>query len=178
MFKKIVLLIAFSSFFSIHSQEWKQNNEQTKVTFKIKNFGIHVDGNFNVVKIKTNFNSKQLSESFINAEINVKSISTGIEARDKHILKNDYFNEKTHKKIQFKSLKIVKNEDRTFSLFGNITIKGITKKIKVPIEILETEMSLMLKSDFTINRKDFNINGGRFVLSKTVKISVNFKGIK
>ena len=57
-----------SSSISISSQEWNQKTKQTKITFTIKNFGLNVDGDFSKIKINTNFNSKNLFESYINSE--------------------------------------------------------------------------------------------------------------
>lgn len=178
MIKQIVVGIIFSFAFTTSAQEWNQDNLETNVVFTIKNFGLNVDGNFNDVKIKTNFKTNQLSKSYINAQIVVKSISTGIESRDDHILKTAYFDEKNYNKIQLKSSKIEKNKDETFSLLAVLTIKGISKNITVPLEILEKEERLQISSNFTINRKDFNMNGGGFVLSNMVKISVKFTGTK
>lgn len=178
MFKQIIVLIvlAFSAFTS--AQEWKQDNLETKVVFNIKNLGVTVNGNFNKVTIRTNLSLKQLKGSYINADILVKSISTGIEIRDNHILKKAYFDEKNHKKIQLKSSKIEKKENGTLFLFGDLIIKGVTKKIKIPLEIVETKNGLTISSSFTINRKDFNVSGGGFVLSDLVTINVSFKGTK
>jgi polyisoprenoid-binding protein YceI len=178
MLKKTLLFIVFSITFSVSSQEWKQENNETKVTFKIKNFGLTVDGDFSGVKIETNFNSNQLSESFINGEITVQAIDTGNESRDKHLLKEDYFDEKKHPKIHLKSTKIEQNKDGTFSLFGNLTIKGVVKKIKAPLQIIKNEKSIIITSNFTIDRKDFKVGGSSFVLSNTVKIKVDYKGLK
>jgi len=85
MIKKALLLLFLCSSISISSQEWNQKTKQTKITFTIKNFGLNVDGDFSKIKINTNFNSKNLFESYINSEIVVKTISTGIESRDEHI---------------------------------------------------------------------------------------------
>ena len=177
MIKNTLLFLLLTTVVSLYSQEWNQANA-SKVTFKIKNFGVNVDGDFNDIKIETNFNSNTLSKSYINAIIKVKSISTGIESRDEHILEEDYFDERTHKTITLKSKKILKSKNEDFVLFADLTIKGKTKRIEVPLEVLETESTIKIKSNFTINRKDFNVGGGSFILSKTVKVQVEYSGNK
>ena len=98
------------------------------------------------MKISTNFNVNELTKSYINAVINVKSITTEIESRDKHLLKEDYFDETNYNTIQLESTKIEKQQEGIFLLFANLTIKGITKKIKVPLEVTiqEPEPSAVL----------------------------------
>ena len=103
----IIGLLTFSV--TVSSQEWKQDNQQTKIEFIIKNFGVDVDGFFNIKKITTNYNGKKLADSFINAQIQVKSISTGISSRDKHILKKVYFDAENYGSIILKSTKIEKD---------------------------------------------------------------------
>ncbi|MFY0628847.1 MAG: YceI family protein [Flavobacteriaceae bacterium] len=168
----LFLIIAIPS----QSQELIQNNDQTKVMFKIKNFGVNVDGDFSDVTIKTNFNSNKLSESYINAEIAVKSIATGIKGRDKSILKKGYFDEANYKIIQLKSTKIEKKSEGNFMLYANLTIKKTTKSIEIPLEVLENDSSMKMKANFMINRKDYKVGGGSLILSKKVKIQVIYTG--
>lgn len=178
MIKRVLVFLFLMSINFVQSQEFKQDQEKTKVSFIVKNFGINVDGDFSDVIIKTNFNSSKLSQSYINATIVVKSITTGIKGRDKSLLKKGYFDETNHKKILLKSTKIEKKPDGTFLLFANLTIKKTTKKIEVPMEISETDTSLMMKTNFTINRKDYKVGGGSFIMSKKVKIQVEYTGTK
>ena len=85
MFKNTPLLLILITM-NLFSQEWIQDKEQTRVSFKIKNFGLTVDGGFKTIDVNTNLDTKDLSNSYLNATILVNSIFTGIEARDKHIL--------------------------------------------------------------------------------------------
>ena len=178
MIKKTLLLLFLITTLSIHSQEWNQKKADTKVTFKIKNFGVNVDGDFSDIKIETNFNPQSLPQSYINATIAVKSIATGIESRDKHILEEDYFDVENHKDIVLKSTKIEEKHDGTFVLTGDLIIKGKTKQIVVLLTVSKTNSKLSFKSNFTINRKDFKVGGGSLIMSKNVKIEVVYSGTK
>ena len=178
MMKKALILIFLMSFFVLNAQEFTLKKEATKVTFKIKNFGVYVDGDFSDINITTNFDSTNLSQSYINAEIAVKSIATGIESRDKHILEEDYFDEPNHKKIILKSTKIELAPDGDYVLHADLTIKGITKKITIPLIALMVNDELVIKAGFQINRKDFKVGGGSLIMSKKVKIQVEYVGTK
>lgn len=178
MLKKTVvfLLLIFTS--TLSSQEWTQNSEQTTVLFTIKNFGISVDGVFNNATIKTNFNYKDLSNSYINAIVMVNSISTGIDGRDKHLLEEDYFDAINYTKIRLESSKIEENTHGDLILFAMLSIKGVTKKIEIPIDVSEKNSTLILSASMTLNRKDYNVGGRSFVLSNNVKIQVEYSAIK
>ena len=106
------------------------------------------------------------------------SIATGIEDRDKHLLEEEYFNASTYHNITFVTTKIEKSTQGTYFLRANLTIKGITKKVTVPINFQQTDHNIMIQAAFEINRRDFNVGGGSMIMSKKVKIHVQFTGTR
>ena len=172
----LVLLLLTTSMVS--SQEWIQDNNKTSVLFKIKNFGITVDGGFKTSDIKTNLDTKDLSNSYINATITVNSIFTGIEARDKHLLETDYFDASNHEKIILKSSKLTNDVNGNIILFAKLSIKGITKEMEIPLEVFENNSMLTIKASMLVNRKNFNFGGRSILLSNNVKIKVEYSATK
>lgn len=164
--------------FPAQSQNWKQVNSKTEANFKIKNFGVNVDGSFKNIEITTNFSKSNFEDSFINAEIQISSVKTGIEKRDKHLLEKDYFYQLKYPKIKLKSSKIKKVEDSKYQIIGVLEIKGIQKNIEIPITVNETNDKLEITSEFTINRRDFKVGGGTFIMSKNVKVFIKYLGVK
>jgi len=162
----------------VSSQEWIQDNNKTSVLFKIKNFGLTVDGGFKTSVIKTNLDTKDLSNSYINATIIVNSIFTGIEARDKHLLETDYFDTLNYEKIILKSSKLTKDVNGNITLFTKLSIKGITKEMEIPLDVFEDNSMLTLKASMLVNRKNFNVGGRSILLSNNVKIKVEYSATK
>lgn len=160
-------IILFFVFFCL-GNEYAQDSS---IDFVIRNVGINVDGHFNTFQIAASINKDGGLEN-ITSTIEVASIETGIESRDEHILKEDYFDAEKHKSIVLKSTEIKKLKTDTYEVVANLTIKGKTKKITIPITIKKVDGKHKISSYFEINRKDFDVGGGSFVLSKTVKISV------
>tara|TARA_R110002126_G_scaffold274972_1_gene420300 strand:- start:38780 stop:39316 length:537 start_codon:yes stop_codon:yes gene_type:complete len=176
MIKFPIFLVLFSLSVACFSQEWHQNKTQTKALFSTSKFGVKVVGNFSESEVHTNFNSNDLENSYINLKIRVKSISLGKKSRDEEILEEQYFFEDNHKFIWFTSIKIEKNEDDELYLLGILKIRGIAKKVYVPVEVSEGDKKIKIKSKFKINREDFQIGKGDFILSKSAKIEVEFTG--
>ena len=160
------------------SQEWTQDKEETSISFKIKNFGLTVDGGFKTIDIKTNLDTKDISNSYVNAAIIVNSIFTGIEVRDKHLLGKDYFDALNHKEIVLKSSKLIKDMNGNIILFAELSIKGITKKVEIPLEVFEDDSRLTLKASILLNRKNFDIGNRSLILSNNVKIQVEYSATK
>ena len=166
----IFSLIVFSSF-SLNAQESKEIETENSVYFKIKNFGVNVEGHFEKVEINAVFNAKD-ELTAISATVEINSISTGMESRDNHILKEDFFYAEKHKTIMLKMIALKKESLVNYLLTANLTIKGISKQIKIPIQIEKAKESLIVTANFEINRKGFNVGGSSLVLGKNVKISV------
>ncbi|MGK0412337.1 MAG: polyisoprenoid-binding protein YceI [Polaribacter sp.] len=164
----VLLICTLASF----SQEASKISNESEVTFAIKNFGFNVDGNFNKFKVLSNFNFVALKESFLNVEIDVRSIFTGIESRDQHLLAADYFNAKTYPKIIFNSTEIEKTANFKYIVKGFITIKGIKKRLETPIQIIESGEKIMVTTNFELDRKYFDVGGNSLVLANKVKVKM------
>lgn len=171
--KKSVFLILFTlGIFSLHAQQLAQNKPETKVAFKIKNFGVHVSGSFSEVDVVSFFDASEIESSYINAVIQVGSINTGNVKRDKHLLKDDFFDADHFPILKLKSTKIEKISETNFMLKGKLTIKNTTKIVSIPLELNLNNDSIIITSNFKINRRDYDVGGNIWVLGNNVKITV------
>ena len=78
-------------------------------------------------------------ENFMSVEIDVwvnpASIDTGDAKRDEHLKSEDFFDVENHKEINFVGNTYEKiDNDGNYELFGDLTIKGITKRIKLDVK--------------------------------------------
>ncbi|MBT8260162.1 MAG: YceI family protein [Bacteroidia bacterium] len=170
--KKIIfsILVVFISF-SSNTQESTEVTNKSSISFKIKNFGVNVDGHFERFSVKALFNSKgELID--IKARIQTNSITTGMQSRDKHLLDEDYFFIEKFPEIVFETIDIKEEASQNYILTANLTIKGFKQEIIIPIHVKHLTDFYVITSDFEINRKDFDVGKSSLVLGKTVKISV------
>jgi polyisoprenoid-binding protein YceI len=172
--KAILISIFFLSTISLATQKLFQNNTTLQISFKIKNFGRTVNGKFTNTQITSNFDKNNLKNSFIKAIIKVNSIDTDNKKRDKHLLNEDYFDQNQFSEIKLNSTSIIKLDQNNYQMLANLTIKSVTENIKVPLKIIETDNSISIKSNFTINRRDYGVGGKSWVLSDLVKIEINY----
>lgn len=148
------------------------SQNSSTITFVIKNLGVNVDGYFNSFSVTTTFNESTSELEHIDGSIKVASIKTGIDSRDEHLLKDDYFNAEKYALISLTSESVTKVSDGQYKVKANLKIKGITKPITIRVDVVKTDNSYKVTSTFEINRKDFNVGGSSFVMSKNVKINV------
>lgn len=111
---------------------------------------------------------QEAKKADVDVVIDMKSISTGFEAFDSGIQKEDFFNTKKYPEATFKSTKVNFDGDKPTSIEGDLTIKGITKPITLEISSFTRKEHPLLKKDTIgveasgkLKRSDFD--AGKFV---------------
>ncbi len=165
------------------TKKWVIDPMHSEIRFKIKHLMIsNVTGSFNSFEgsAETEENDFMTAKISFSAEIN--SIDTGNEQRDAHLKAGDFFDTEQFSKLTFTSTKTEKGSDDEFSLYGDLTVKGITKNIMLTAETggIAKDSYGNTKAGFTvsgkINRKDFGLTWsaltetGGLMLGDDVKI--------
>jgi polyisoprenoid-binding protein YceI len=134
---------------------------ESKVEFKIRNFGFSVTGRFSGLTGKIFFDPASPATSSVNVSVDANSIDTDNNTRDDHLRKEDYFDVKNYPRIQFVSTGIT-NGKKSGELIinGKLTIKKVTKDISFPFMAKPLPAGFLLKGEFKINRRDFGVGGG------------------
>lgn len=170
LYKIILLIILMSN--TVNAQKFIPIENESKVKFTIKNFGLTVDGTFSGVKGTILFDAKNIEKSEIELSLNSNSVNTNNKERDKHLKKEDYFNVEKFPLITFKSTKLSKKIGlNKYLLSGNLTIKGITKTVELEITLSEKDSKLTLKGTLELNRRNYKVGGNSVVLSDNVKLN-------
>ena len=154
-----------------------QEVKSSKITFKIKNAGITVDGSFSDLQADINFDPKNLEKSVLKASVGVASINTGIKKRDKDLRMRKYFHEEKYPRIKMASRKIKHLEKDKYQGTFDLTIKGVTKQIEIPFTYTAKDNSGKFTAEFQVNRRDFEVGSKSLILSDeaTVFIEVTTK---
>lgn len=154
------------------AQQYKPVNERSEVKFTIKNFGVNVNGTFNGLKGTISFDPLKLSAAFFNVSVDVNTINTGIDMRDSHLKKKEYFYAEKYSAISFVSTGIKANE-KGYIISGQLTIKSISKNISFPFTAVSQSGGMLFTGNFSISRKDFDIGGGSAVMGNNVDVNLN-----
>jgi len=172
---KRIAMIAFCFFYLINLSKAQTGLKviSSKISFKIKNAGLSVDGTFSGFEGEINFIPEQYKLATIKASINANTINTGINARDKHLKKEEFFDVIKFPKISIVSSFFGKEGNKYLGYF-KLTMKGITKDITIPF-IFENNI---LKGDFILNRREYNIGGKSFMMNDNVSISIQINTLK
>ena len=143
----------------------------------------NVKGSFKTFVASIYTTAKDFTTAEIDLSIDVSSLSTGDAKRDEHLQSADFFDVQHHKQITFTSSTIGKGTDGNHELWGELTMKGITKNVKLKVQFggIVNDPWGNEKAGFTvngkINRSDWGLNWnaaldtGGFMLSDEVEIS-------
>jgi polyisoprenoid-binding protein YceI len=171
--------------------KWSLDTTHSELGFKIKHLMISsVSGSFSKFDVQTETTSDDFSDAKVVATIDVTSINTNNSQRDEHLRNADFFEADKHPEMLFKSTKVEKIDSDTFTLYGDLTIREITKSVKLSVEYngLAKDPWGNVKAGFTvtgkINRKDFGISynaaleTGGVMLGEDVKINAEIQLVK
>ena len=148
------------------AKKYKVDEDHTTVGFRIRHLFTYVEGRFNEFEGEFVFDPNDLSSTKVKGTVDVGSIDTNVEERDKHLRSKDFFDAEKYPKIEFESTGVidVDKEKNTGKLSGKLTIHGVTKPVVLDVTFRgeATDPWGNKKAGFsgetTINRKDFGLN--------------------
>ena len=132
---KKVLFSLLTLFIGINTQAqtaktWQVDPVHSAVKFSVTHLVIsEVDGSFK--KFQGNIKNAQadFQDAQIEFTIDVNSINTDNNMRDEHLKSADFFDAKQFPTMKFVSTSFKKKSGNNYTLTGNMTIKGVTKKV-------------------------------------------------
>ncbi|MFB1002883.1 MAG: YceI family protein [Bacteroidia bacterium] len=169
--KKINVLFAFAlmTIAAIAATSWSPTTGSVK--FHIKNAGITVDGKFSGIKASIQFDENDLANSSIYASVKAATVNTGIDKRDEHLRKAEYFDVATYPKIEMRSASFATSKNGYIGQF-DVTIKGETKNIAVPFTFNNKGETGTFNGKMKLDRLDFNVGESGFILSDDVRLDI------
>ncbi len=88
--------------------------------------------------------------------VEVASIDTGIRMRDNHLRSTDFFDAERYPQATFVTT-AVRPEDGRLVVSGELTIRGVTRSLTVPVEVTVTADALLISGSLTVNRREFGV---------------------
>ena len=115
--------------------KWKGDLSHSELGFKIKHLMItSISGSIKSFEADVEMDGTNFSSAQINLTAGMASISTNNEQRDAHLRTSDFFEVEKYPELKFRSTKVEKIDSDTFSLYGELTLKGVTKPVKLNVE--------------------------------------------
>jgi polyisoprenoid-binding protein YceI len=163
------------------------DKSHSEATFQVRHLITRVRGRFADFSGAVEFDAEQPTASAVRFSIQAASIDTGTPDRDAHLRSDDFFAVATYPTITFESTRITAAGGNDYQVAGNLTMRGVTKAITIPVTLLGTAVDpwgnqkLAFEGEVTINRKDYGLNwnaaleAGGFLVGDDVKISLSIQ---
>lgn len=159
----------------------------SEAAFSVRHLITKVRGRFADFSGTIDFNADQPAASKVRFEIQAESIDTNTADRDKHLRSDDFFAVAQYPTIVFESTGITPAGGNAYTVAGNLTMRGVTKTIEIPVSFLGSAVDpwgnekVAFEGEVTINRKDYGLNWnaaletGGFLVGDDVKISLSIQ---
>jgi polyisoprenoid-binding protein YceI len=171
MLKSLFLAISVILVIAFPQKSMTPADSESKVKFAIKNFGVTVNGSFKGLDGTVIFDPTDLPKSKMNVSLLASTLNTGINARDNHLKKKDYFDISNYPRISVISRSItVGSNQGTYILSGTLCLKGIKKDVIIPFTAIPINNGYKFIGSFQINRRDFGIGGSSISLSDNLTL--------
>ena len=116
-------------------KRWSIDSDHAVARFSVRHFMIaNVEGIFTKTTGVIQFDPPGLTQLSVEAEIEVRSLTTGHRERDEHLLSPDYFEAGKYPKIFFKSTRVEATGENRGKITGDLTIRGIRKPITLDFD--------------------------------------------
>ena len=167
--------------------KWAIDPTHSEIGFKVKHMMFtNVSGKFGTYDATIETEDDNFENASIEFSADINSISTNNVDRDNHLKSADFFDADNHPKLTFKASSFTK-KDGDYELAGDLTLRGVTKSVKFPVEFSglmkdpwgNTKAGLNIYGK--INRKDWGLNWnsaletGGVLVGEEVKLNIELQ---
>lgn len=183
----ILILFAQGSFAPLHAQAttWQIDPAHANAQFSVSHLGISkVQGEFTNVTGTIQLDEKDVTKSVVNATIDVSTVYTRNDGRDKD-LKENFFQVVKFPTMTFVSKSITRVADGKLQMTGDFTLHGVTKSVTFavdgPSDAIKDPWGNQRRgasATATIHRSDFGITKYPAMIGDDIAINLDIEMFK
>lgn len=168
-----------------NAETYELDPTHTYPYFSVSHLGFStLRGRFNTTSGKITMDKAKGTGS-VEIEVDVNSIDTAHEKRDKHLRSPDFFNAAEFPKMTYKSTKVTINKDDSAVVEGNLTLMGVTKPVTLKVSKISCGVHPFNKKDVcgfdamgTLKRSDFGMKYGLPAIGDEITMHIEAEGVK
>ena len=127
--------------------------EASEVAFRATSRLMNADGRFSRFAGDVTVDPADLNTARVTVRVEAASLDTGITMRDRHLRSEDFFHVEKFPAITFESLR-VEGAGRRLLVVGRLTLRGVTREVRVPVDVSVTGKRLDARGQFDVKRTD------------------------
>jgi polyisoprenoid-binding protein YceI len=166
------------------------DKSHTTVGFQVRHLVTNVGGRFQDFSGTIKVDRAKPENSSVEFTIQTASIDTNESKRDEHLKSPDFFDVAKQPTITFKSTSVKPTGKDAYEVAGNLTLRGVTKRITLPVTFLgegkdpwgNEKMGFEIAT--TLDRKDYGmswnkaLDQGGVLVGDEVKVQISVEANK
>jgi len=169
---------------------WNVDKVHSEVGFLVRHFVSKVRGGFTDFTGVIKIDAEKPESSSVDFTIKVASIDTNEPKRDAHLRSPDFFDAEKFPEIRFVSKKVVRKSDTAFDVTGDLTMRGVTKEITLPVTFNGLAKDPWggeragFETAITLDRQEYGVkwnktlDQGGLMVGDDVAVSINLQMVK
>lgn len=164
---------------------WKTDASHTSIHFLARHMMLtKVRGEFQDFSVDFNLDTEHPEAATVEARIKIASVFTKDEKRDAHLRSAEFFDAEAYPEMVFKSTRVERTGDETAKMYGDLTIRDVTKPAVLEVSYLGLSKapwgatSVGFEAKTKINREDWGLTWnvtletGGWLVSKDITIEI------
>ena len=186
LLQALCLALVLPTLAAADSAVYKVDPDHSGVSFSIRHFVSNVRGRFKEFDGVIKYDKANPAASSVSFTVQAKSIDTDNDDRDNHLRSPDFFDAEKFPTWTFTSTSVKAVDADTLEVTGDMTIKGVTRKMTIPVDVLGSVKTPRgekagFETSFKVDRKEYGITWNRAldtggaILGDDVKISISIE---
>jgi polyisoprenoid-binding protein YceI len=152
------------------------NTTASQISFTYNQMGSRVYGTFGKFEATLDFDTDNLADAHTSLHIDLTSIDAGSEDANTELVKPAWFDTEKFPVAVFESRRFTRLAERRYLIDGQLTLKGITREVQVPVELKPGSAIGIFDGDLILKRDEFGLGAGEWADSVVSKdIAIKFK---
>jgi polyisoprenoid-binding protein YceI len=132
------------------------------LTFSFEQAGAEAQGSFRQFATELTWDAANPTAGNLKVTVQVGSLDTQDKDRDEALRGADLFDTKSHPAAQYLATGFARRANGGLEAVGKLTLRGVTKDLRLPLSIKPTANGVELSGDLTLKRLDFGVGQGEW----------------
>lgn len=176
----LMLLPSAAVAFNVPSGRYELDTTHAYITVSYNHLGFSTpEIGFNSFSVDLQADADNPEQSSLRVVVDAASVDSRVAEFDEHLNGEDFFQTEQYPEIRFTSTRVKQTGEDTFTVYGNLTIKGTTKAVTLRATINKAANHPMLKkpaigisAEGRVQRTDFDLGYGVPLVSDFVDLNI------
>lgn len=164
---------------------YKIDPTRTTVVIRVQQLGFAAQSiHFSGIQGMVGLDHQDAKNSSVEVQVPVKNVNTQLAVLDQKLQQRHWFNTAKYPYISFKSTQVLSQDNKTYKILGNLTIKGVSKPVQLNAVLYKQTRHPFLKvplvaftAQAQIKRSDFGLTAYSSTIADSMIIQIRAEAL-